>query len=115
MSAVLGLLGSAVSRLLHSSPSPESLSAKYAADNEELWPHRRRMMVLLAALAYAAWFVYSRRAAHHGRLWGPWWAAWFGGWVCKAIATACGLKLDVQFEDKEGLHAEHRGLQLKQR
>jgi 2-acylglycerol O-acyltransferase 2 len=67
-------------------------------------------MIVLAVLAYAAWFVYTRNAKHSAPVWGHRWAARIAAAVCRLIGLVCGLTFAVKFEDEAGLQAEHRGL-----
>ena len=73
-----GLMSLGMSHLLPTSLWPglwlESSPALAEEGEEERLGRARKRLVVLTALAYAAWFVYTRNAKHSLPVWGHRWA-----------------------------------------
>ena len=69
-------------------------------------------MLLAAAVLYATWYYYTRKAQHGtGPDWGSRWAARIAAACIRAVAIFFGLTLQVKYDgDTGGLSREHRGL-----
>ena len=99
------LMGSVLS-LFPTSPGDDE-----TADAVELRSRLRRRLLIVAALLYSIWYVYTLRAKQSGRRWGHRLAAHFAAACCHATAVLFGLKLQVKYDgDMGGLKEEHKGL-----
>ena len=99
------LMGSVLS-LFPTSPGDDE-----TADAVELRSRLRRRLLIVVALLYSIWYVYTLRAKQSGRRWGHRLAAHFAAACCHATAVLFGLKLQVKYDgDMGGLKEEHKGL-----